>query len=167
MRAALAILCALCESRFYRAVVEKVNPHVGRYTLFLLATSAGMWSASSGKGQFFVLRRGDGDADGCCPSFPPVIVRDVVQHDRVLVRFGSALSHKQPANLGSRLILRAWRNRWVAVFLGGFNSFHIGGAVCVREGQGQARSIFHLDCQQMGPTGARWTDGLASLGKPQ
>ncbi|KAG8968253.1 mannosyltransferase [Tulasnella sp. 425] len=47
VRAALAILCALCESKFYRAVVEKVNPHVGRYTLFLLATSAGMWSATS------------------------------------------------------------------------------------------------------------------------
>ncbi|KAG8979693.1 mannosyltransferase, partial [Tulasnella sp. 427] len=47
VRAALAIFCALAESKFYRAVVEKVNPHVGRYTLFFLASSTGMWSSAS------------------------------------------------------------------------------------------------------------------------
>jgi alpha-1,2-mannosyltransferase len=42
----LAVLCTLCEARFYRTVVEKINLRVGRYLFFMLLFSAGMWNAS-------------------------------------------------------------------------------------------------------------------------
>ena len=38
-----------CEAKFYRAVVETLNDRVGRYMLFMLVFSAGMWNASTGK----------------------------------------------------------------------------------------------------------------------
>ncbi|ORX39298.1 putative mannosyltransferase [Kockovaella imperatae] len=46
LRLSLGLVSSLCEAKFYRAVVEAVNEHVGRYTLFAMAFSAGMWSAS-------------------------------------------------------------------------------------------------------------------------
>ncbi|ORX99359.1 hypothetical protein K493DRAFT_279646 [Basidiobolus meristosporus CBS 931.73] len=46
IRMCFAIICSYCEARFYRAIVEHVNPRIGRYTLVLLLGSAGMYSAS-------------------------------------------------------------------------------------------------------------------------
>ncbi|EIN13913.1 asparagine-linked glycosylation 9 protein isoform a [Punctularia strigosozonata HHB-11173 SS5] len=42
----LAVLSTLCEAKFYRTVVEKINLRVGRYLFFMLLFSAGMWNAS-------------------------------------------------------------------------------------------------------------------------
>ncbi|RUS34300.1 Alg9-like mannosyltransferase family-domain-containing protein [Jimgerdemannia flammicorona] len=47
IRMTLGILSAYCEARFYRAVVDEVNPHVGRYVLVALLFSAGMFNAST------------------------------------------------------------------------------------------------------------------------
>lgn len=44
----LAVISSFCEARFYRAVVEAVNEHVGRYLLFFLLSAAGMYNASIG-----------------------------------------------------------------------------------------------------------------------
>lgn len=38
-----------CEARFYRAVVETLNDRVGRYMLFMLVFSAGMWNSATGE----------------------------------------------------------------------------------------------------------------------
>ncbi|ORX48881.1 hypothetical protein DM01DRAFT_1385425 [Hesseltinella vesiculosa] len=45
-RLLLATICSFCEARFYRAIVNEVNPHVGRYVLVILLFSAGMYHAS-------------------------------------------------------------------------------------------------------------------------
>ncbi|KAG9102402.1 mannosyltransferase [Ceratobasidium sp. 392] len=42
-----AVVTSLCEARFYRTVVENINERVGRYLLFMLLFSAGMWNAST------------------------------------------------------------------------------------------------------------------------
>ncbi|KAG8902882.1 mannosyltransferase [Tulasnella sp. 403] len=47
VRIALAAVCSLCEAKFYRSVVDNINAHVGRYLLFFILTSTGMWSAST------------------------------------------------------------------------------------------------------------------------
>lgn len=44
-----AFICSFVEARFYRAVVEHVNDRVGRYFLFGMLLSAGMWNASTGE----------------------------------------------------------------------------------------------------------------------
>lgn len=49
VRIALAATSTVIESKFYRAVVVKVNARVGRYLFFMLMFNAGMWSASSGE----------------------------------------------------------------------------------------------------------------------
>ena len=49
VRIALAATSTVIESKFYRAVVVKVNARVGRYLFFMLLFNAGMWSASSGE----------------------------------------------------------------------------------------------------------------------
>ncbi|EPQ60356.1 hypothetical protein GLOTRDRAFT_135064 [Gloeophyllum trabeum ATCC 11539] len=46
VRIFLAVISSLCETQFYRTVVEKVNRKVGRYLFFLLLFSTGMWNAS-------------------------------------------------------------------------------------------------------------------------
>lgn len=43
----LGFISALCEAKFYRTIVEAVNERVGRYTLFGMILSAGMWNAST------------------------------------------------------------------------------------------------------------------------
>lgn len=45
LRIALGMMCAACEAKFYRAVVENINERVGRYLLFMLIGSCGMWNA--------------------------------------------------------------------------------------------------------------------------
>lgn len=42
-------MSAFAEARFYRTVVEEINPHVGRYLLVALIGSAGMFHASVGE----------------------------------------------------------------------------------------------------------------------
>ncbi|TXT09120.1 hypothetical protein VHUM_02594 [Vanrija humicola] len=46
LRMFLGGISSFVEARFYRAVVEAVNERVGRYVLFALLFSAGMWTAS-------------------------------------------------------------------------------------------------------------------------
>jgi alpha-1,2-mannosyltransferase len=46
MRIMLGAISAFAEARFYRTVVEEINPHVGRYLLVALAGSAGMFQAA-------------------------------------------------------------------------------------------------------------------------
>jgi len=48
VRLTLGFICSLCEAQFYRSVVVYVNDRVGRYMLFMLLFSAGMWNASTG-----------------------------------------------------------------------------------------------------------------------
>jgi len=48
VRAALGLICTLCEAQLFRSVAESVNERVGIYLLFMLMTSAGMWGASTG-----------------------------------------------------------------------------------------------------------------------
>lgn len=47
LRMMLGFISTLCEAKFYRTVVEVVNERVGRYTLFAMIFSAGMWNAST------------------------------------------------------------------------------------------------------------------------
>ncbi|KAH7105027.1 glycosyltransferase family 22 protein [Auriculariales sp. MPI-PUGE-AT-0066] len=47
VRILFAATSAFIEAKFYRAVVDCVNERVGRYLLFMLLTSAGMWNAST------------------------------------------------------------------------------------------------------------------------
>ncbi|CAO3651769.1 unnamed protein product [Cunninghamella echinulata] len=47
VRLSLAGFCSFAEAKFYRTVVEEVNPHVGRYVLVILFFSAGMFHAST------------------------------------------------------------------------------------------------------------------------
>lgn len=44
----LGAVSAAGEARFYRSVVDNVNNHAGRYLLFFLVLSTGMWSSSTG-----------------------------------------------------------------------------------------------------------------------
>ncbi|KAI6120641.1 glycosyltransferase family 22 protein [Pisolithus croceorrhizus] len=46
VRIGLAVISTLCEAKFCRIVVEKVNEHVGRYLFFMLLFNTGMWIAS-------------------------------------------------------------------------------------------------------------------------
>ena len=50
----LAFISSICEAFLYRTVVDKVNYRAGRYMLFLMLFSAGMWSASVGQYRFCV-----------------------------------------------------------------------------------------------------------------
>jgi alpha-1,2-mannosyltransferase len=45
----LGFISTVCEAKFYRAVVDAVNERVGRYLLFGMILSAGMWNASVGE----------------------------------------------------------------------------------------------------------------------
>lgn len=56
VRIFLAIICSFCEAKFYRTIVETMNDRVGRYTLFMLIFSAGMWNASTGKSVVFDMK---------------------------------------------------------------------------------------------------------------
>ncbi|KAG8769419.1 mannosyltransferase [Ceratobasidium sp. 428] len=47
LRMIFAVVTSFCEARFYRTVVENINDRVGRYLLFMLLFSAGMWNAST------------------------------------------------------------------------------------------------------------------------
>lgn len=49
LRIALGFISSFCEAKFYRAVVDSINERVGRYVLFGLTFSAGMWGASIGE----------------------------------------------------------------------------------------------------------------------
>ena len=49
LRLFLGLISTLCEAKVYRAVVDTVNERVGRYMLFGMIFSAGMWSASVGE----------------------------------------------------------------------------------------------------------------------
>ncbi|PSS29616.1 hypothetical protein PHLCEN_2v2764 [Hermanssonia centrifuga] len=46
IRVVLAFISATCEAFLYRTVVDKVNYRAGRYLMFFLLFSAGMWNAS-------------------------------------------------------------------------------------------------------------------------
>ncbi|EIW67903.1 hypothetical protein TREMEDRAFT_44918 [Tremella mesenterica DSM 1558] len=46
LRIFLGAISSYCEARFFRAVVHTVNERVGRYLLFMMMLSAGMWGAS-------------------------------------------------------------------------------------------------------------------------
>lgn len=45
----MAAFCSFAEAKFYRTVVEEINPHVGRYVMVALFFSAGMFHAATGK----------------------------------------------------------------------------------------------------------------------
>lgn len=47
VRIALAALSALCESKLYRSIAENISPRIGRYTLFFLLGSAGMYNSAT------------------------------------------------------------------------------------------------------------------------
>ncbi|KAF8495055.1 glycosyltransferase family 22 protein [Gautieria morchelliformis] len=47
VRIFLAVMSTFCEAKLYRAVVETLNDRVGRYMLFMLVFSAGMWNSST------------------------------------------------------------------------------------------------------------------------
>ncbi|KAI0049268.1 glycosyltransferase family 22 protein [Auriscalpium vulgare] len=47
VRATLALISSTCEAKFYDTVRERINNRVARYMLFMLASSAGMWNAST------------------------------------------------------------------------------------------------------------------------
>lgn len=47
VRILLGFISSLCEVFLYRTIVEKINYRVGRYFFFMLACSAGMWTAST------------------------------------------------------------------------------------------------------------------------
>ncbi|KAG8219545.1 glycosyltransferase family 22 protein, partial [Butyriboletus roseoflavus] len=47
VRIFLAVLSTLCEAKFFRTVVEKINDRVGRYLFFILLFNAGMWNATA------------------------------------------------------------------------------------------------------------------------
>jgi len=49
LRLCLGAISSFVEAKFFRAVVEAVNERVGRYLLFAMLFSAGMWSASVGE----------------------------------------------------------------------------------------------------------------------
>lgn len=49
VRWALALLCALCESVFYRACVHRFGKRIGRYVLVGLLFSVAMFHAGSGE----------------------------------------------------------------------------------------------------------------------
>jgi len=57
LRISLGFVSSFCEAKFYRAVVETVNERVGRYMLFGMIFSAGMWGASTGQLWRFPLGR--------------------------------------------------------------------------------------------------------------
>lgn len=48
LRISLGFISSFCEAKFYRTVVETINERVGRYLLFGIMFSAGMWGASAG-----------------------------------------------------------------------------------------------------------------------
>ncbi|KAI8880026.1 glycosyltransferase family 22 protein [Backusella circina FSU 941] len=47
IRMLLATVCSFAEARFYRTIVEEINPHVGRYVFCILFFAAGMFNAST------------------------------------------------------------------------------------------------------------------------
>ncbi|TDL28050.1 asparagine-linked glycosylation 9 protein isoform a [Rickenella mellea] len=47
LRIFFAVVSSFCEATLYRTIVEKINFHVGRYFLFSLMFSAGMWISST------------------------------------------------------------------------------------------------------------------------
>jgi alpha-1,2-mannosyltransferase len=47
LRIFLGAICSYGEARFFRTVVETINERVGRYLLFSLLLSAGMWNSAS------------------------------------------------------------------------------------------------------------------------
>lgn len=47
LRIVFAFISSICEAKLYRAVMEHINYRVGRYFLFILMFSAGMWNAST------------------------------------------------------------------------------------------------------------------------
>lgn len=53
VRITLGIVCSFCEAAFFRAVAAQLNERVGRYLLFALLSSAGMWNASTGEYSHF------------------------------------------------------------------------------------------------------------------
>jgi alpha-1,2-mannosyltransferase len=69
LRLTLAIVSSLVEARFYRSIVEHVNARIGRYTLFILATSAGMYNASTGRSWSALIRNVIGK-ELICPHPP-------------------------------------------------------------------------------------------------
>lgn len=52
VRIFLAFVSTFCEAKFYRTVAVTLNDRVGRYMLFMLLFSAGMWNASTGNPTF-------------------------------------------------------------------------------------------------------------------
>lgn len=48
LRVCFAAVSTLCEAKLYREIMERVNFRVGRYFLFMVLFSAGMWNASTG-----------------------------------------------------------------------------------------------------------------------
>ncbi|CCL98089.1 uncharacterized protein FIBRA_00083 [Fibroporia radiculosa] len=55
VRILLGAISSVCESYFFRAVVEKVNYRTGRYLFFILLFNAGMWTASTSK--YFAIEK--------------------------------------------------------------------------------------------------------------
>ncbi|KAG8961232.1 mannosyltransferase [Tulasnella sp. 419] len=47
LRLFLAAISSFCEAKFYRAIVDNVNDHVGRYALFFMLFSTGMYNAAT------------------------------------------------------------------------------------------------------------------------
>lgn len=82
LRLFFGLISTLCEASFYRAIVVAVNERVGRYALFGLLLSAGMWNASVCESSRYHYLPAPNSAD---PSVPPLVVCNVRQHARCVV----------------------------------------------------------------------------------
>ncbi|CAB5362776.1 unnamed protein product [Rhizophagus irregularis] len=47
IRVIFAVICSICEMLFYLSAVKNLGPRVGRYLIFTMLISAGMWNASA------------------------------------------------------------------------------------------------------------------------
>lgn len=68
-------------------VKEKVNYRVARYMLAMLATSAGMWNASTGKGPYVVCVYSHLIRSLSAPAF---VICHVLRHPRIRICCGTS-----------------------------------------------------------------------------
>lgn len=90
LRILFAVASTLCEAKLYRTVVEKVNYRVGRYLLFMLLFSAGIWNVSTGvymsSLSLHVLT---------CRSLPTILVRFLRKYPCLFLRHGGSVICEQ------------------------------------------------------------------------
>lgn len=77
------IIGSFGESKFYRTIVQAMNDRVGRYALFVLIFSAGMWNAATGKSVVFDMNF---PPDPHHASLSDFVFCDVCHPARIFVR---------------------------------------------------------------------------------